>query len=81
MTGGLLAVVAANSYNLSLKHAGGGGQARYLLPLLALYAAVLALAARGAGRRWMPVVGTVIVLLALAHDVFSQLLTIARYYA
>jgi hypothetical protein len=81
MAGGLLAIVAADSYNLSLKHAGGAGQARYLLPLLALYAGVLALAARGAGRRLTPVVGTTIVLLALAHDVFSQLLTISRYYA
>ena len=81
MAGGLLLVIAANSYNLSLQHAGGAGQARYLLPLLALYAAVLALATRAAGRRWMPAIGIAIVLLALAQDVFSQLLVIARYYA
>ncbi len=53
---------------------------RYLLPLLALWGAVLALAARGAGRRWGPVAGVLIVTLALAHDIFSQLLVISRYY-
>ena len=30
---------------------------RYLLPLVALMGAALALAARGAGRRWGPVAG------------------------
>jgi len=81
MAGGLLVVVGVNSYNLWLQHAGGGGQTRYLFPLLALYAAVLVLATRAAGRRWTPVIGIAIVLLTLADDVFSQLLVIARYYA
>jgi len=56
-------------------------QVRYLFPLLALYAGALVLATRAAGRRWMPVAGCAIVVLAIAHDVFSQLLVIARYYA
>ena len=56
-------------------------QPRYVLPLLPLYAAIVALAVRGAGRRAAPVVGTVIVMLALAHTLFAQLLTITRYYA
>jgi hypothetical protein len=56
-------------------------QARYLTPLLSLYAALLALAVRGAGRRWAPVAGGAIVVLAIAHDVFAQLLVISRYYA
>jgi 4-amino-4-deoxy-L-arabinose transferase-like glycosyltransferase len=81
MAGGLMAVVAVNSYNLWLQDAGGAGQTRYLLPLLALYAGVLVLATRAVGRRWMPVIGVAIVLLTLADDVFSQLLVIARYYA
>jgi hypothetical protein len=54
---------------------------RYLLPMLALWGAVLALAARGAGRRWGPAVGALIVVLVLAHDIFSQFQDIARYYA
>jgi 4-amino-4-deoxy-L-arabinose transferase-like glycosyltransferase len=53
---------------------------RYLLPLLALWGPILALAARGAGRRWGPVAGVLIVTLLLAHDLFSQLLVISRYY-
>ena len=45
-----------------------------------VFAAILALAARGAGRRWGPAAGTLIVLLILAHDIFSQLLVVGRYY-
>jgi 4-amino-4-deoxy-L-arabinose transferase-like glycosyltransferase len=55
-------------------------QARYLLPLLCLYGLLVALAARGAGRRWGPVVGGGLVVLAMAHGLFAELLTIARYY-
>ena len=73
--------VAAASYVAYLRYHGNIAQARYLLPLVSLYAGALALATRGLGRRWAPVVGCAIVVLAIAHDVFSQLLVIARYYA
>jgi Predicted membrane protein (DUF2142) len=53
---------------------------RYLLPLLALWGPILALAARGAGRRWGPVAGALIVALLAAHDLFSGLLVVSRYY-
>jgi hypothetical protein len=56
-------------------------QARYLLPLLPLYASGLVLAALAVGRRWGRQLGAAIVLLALAHGVFAQLLVIARFYA
>ncbi|HEU4701295.1 MAG TPA: DUF2142 domain-containing protein [Conexibacter sp.] len=81
MAAGLLAVIGANSYNLHLQRAGGAGQTRYMLPLLALYAAMLVLATRALGRRWMAPVGIALVLLTLANAIFSQLLVIARYYA
>jgi 4-amino-4-deoxy-L-arabinose transferase-like glycosyltransferase len=55
-------------------------QARYLFPLLAFYALFIVLAARGAGRRWGPVLGAVLVLLAMAHGLFAETLTISRYY-
>jgi hypothetical protein len=55
-------------------------QARYLLPLLGLYGLLVALAARGAGRRWGPAVGAALVMLAMAHGLFAGLLTISRYY-
>jgi 4-amino-4-deoxy-L-arabinose transferase-like glycosyltransferase len=76
---GLLALIGAESYLV------GGFKAayvqpRYLLPLLSLGGAVLVLAARGAGRRWGPPAGALIVVLVLAHDVFSQLQVISRFY-
>jgi hypothetical protein len=47
---------------------------------LPLGAAVLALAVRGAGRRAGPAVAAALIVLFLAHDMFSQLQAIARYY-
>jgi 4-amino-4-deoxy-L-arabinose transferase-like glycosyltransferase len=55
-------------------------QARYLLPLLPLYASGLVLAALAVGRRWGRPLGAAIVVLALAHGVFAQLLVISRFY-
>jgi len=78
---GLLLLVGATSY-IGDQEPGGGPfwQPRYFLPLLPLLAAALALAARGAGRRWGPIVGVSIVVLVFAQDVFGQLQTVARYY-
>ena len=56
-------------------------QARYLLPLLPLYATAVGLAALGAGRRFGRPLGAAIVVLALAHSVFAQMVVIARFYA
>jgi 4-amino-4-deoxy-L-arabinose transferase-like glycosyltransferase len=55
-------------------------QARYLFPLLVFYGAFAALAMRGAGRRWAPLVGGALVVLAMAHGLFAETLTISRYY-
>jgi 4-amino-4-deoxy-L-arabinose transferase-like glycosyltransferase len=78
---GLMVLIGADSYHVFPTLTASYAQARYLLPLLPLLGAVLALAARGAGRRWGPTAGTLIVILFLAHDVFSQLLLVGRYYA
>jgi hypothetical protein len=81
MLAGELALVGADSYIQSSQPQGElFAEPRYLLPLIALWGAVLALAARGAGRRWLPVAGSLIVVAILAHDIFSQLQVIARYY-
>ena len=80
MSAGLLALVGAASYRQFPTINAEYGQARYLLPLLPLLGDALALAARGAGRRWGPTIGTLIVLLFLAHNLFSQLLVVARFY-
>jgi len=77
---GLMLLIGADSYRAFPGTDGEYGQARYLLPLLAPAGAVLALAARGAGRRWGPAAGTLIVVLFLAHDIFSQLQVVARFY-
>jgi hypothetical protein len=78
---GMLVLFGAASYLETPAFTGADAEPRYLLPLAALFAAVFALAARGAGRRWGPAVGTLLVLLILAHDIFSQLLVVGRYYA
>jgi 4-amino-4-deoxy-L-arabinose transferase-like glycosyltransferase len=77
---GLMLLVGADAYQTFPHRLAEYAQVRYLLPLLPLLGAALALAARGAGRRAGPAVGALIVLLFLAHDIFSQLLVIARYY-
>jgi 4-amino-4-deoxy-L-arabinose transferase-like glycosyltransferase len=80
MAAGLLILVGSASYTGFPQFAGAYAESRYLLPLLALMGAALALAARGAGRRWGPTVGVSILVLFVAHDIFSQLQVIARYY-
>jgi len=77
---GLMALLAGASFVGFPTLAAGDSEPRYFLPLLALGCALLALAARGAGRRWGPIAGTAIVVLILTHDILSQLLEVSRYY-
>jgi len=55
-------------------------QTRYLFPFLCLYAAFIALAALGAGRRYGRAVGAGIVMLAVAHSLLAQMLVVSRFY-
>ncbi|HTU77355.1 MAG TPA: DUF2142 domain-containing protein [Solirubrobacteraceae bacterium] len=80
MAAGVMALVGAASYKSFPARSAEFAEARYLLPMLPLLAALLALAARGAGRRWGPAAGASIVVLFLAHDIFSQLLVVSRFY-
>ncbi len=73
--------VVAYRYQRTVNAAAFFEQARYLFPLLPLYGALIAAAIKGAGRRWGPAVGGFIVVLAMGHSLFSQLLTIARFYS
>jgi hypothetical protein len=78
---GLMALIGSHAYlNLLIEGGGGHIQPRYLLPLIPLTGVALALAARGAGRRWGPPVGALIVVLFLGYDIFSQLLVVSRFY-
>jgi 4-amino-4-deoxy-L-arabinose transferase-like glycosyltransferase len=78
---GLCVEIGVQSYRYLVVSGGRFEQARYLLPLLGLYAAIAALAVRFGGRRWGLALGAALVVLALGHDLYAQAITIARYYA
>jgi 4-amino-4-deoxy-L-arabinose transferase-like glycosyltransferase len=78
---GLCVEIGVQSYRTAVQNGGTFEQPRYLLPLLCLYAAVAALAARGGGRRRGPTIGAGLVMLAIGHDLLSQAVTISRYYS
>jgi hypothetical protein len=74
-----LLLLGISSYRGFPEYGASSGEAHYLLPPLPLLGALVALSARGAGRRWGPILGTLIAVLAFAHDIFSQLQVISRY--
>jgi hypothetical protein len=80
---GLCVEIGVQSYRLMVQSGGSAQfeQARYLLPLLGLYGAIAALAVRFGGRRWGPLIGAALVLLAIGHDISAQVITISRYYS
>ena len=81
MFAGLLLLIELAAYRYHVSFLGQYfEQGRYLLPLLALYGAFIALAARGAGEKWGPAVGAFLVTLAMGHSLFAQLMTISRFY-
>jgi hypothetical protein len=80
MTGGLLLLIGLVALRGFAPGISGAIQGRYLLPLLALFAALLALAARGTGSRWGRTVGVALVLVCVGWSLFAQLLTIAWFY-
>ena len=80
VVGGLLVLIGWAGYRARVTGAPGFEQARYLLPLLPLYGAGVALAARLWGPRRGPLVAAVLVGVALSHDVLAQLLTVSRFY-
>jgi len=80
MAGGLLLLIGMVALRGFAPGIAGAIQGRYLLPLLALFAALVALAARGAGERWGRALGVALVLVCVAWSVFGQLLTIAWFY-
>lgn len=81
MVAGLLVSIGFSGVRYRKDTGMGFEQARYLFPLLPLYAAAVALAALGAGRRLARPVGAGVVVLAMGHSVFAQLLVIGRFYA
>jgi hypothetical protein len=83
MVVGIAVGIAVAAYGAEQSLRQGGGylfQARYFFPLAALMAGVVALAARGAGRRVGPAIGAAIVMLVLAHNLLSQVTALAHWY-
>ena len=77
---GLLSALAYVGYGLR-PDTTGFEQGRYLLPLLAPLAAIVALGAVGAGRRFGRFVGVLVVVGSIGLTFYAHLLTIARFYA
>jgi 4-amino-4-deoxy-L-arabinose transferase-like glycosyltransferase len=75
----LLALLGAAGYQFERRIGLPFEQTRYLFLLLPLYGALLAVAARGAGRLGR-YVGVGLVAIAAAHELFAVLLTISHYY-
>ena len=82
MSIGVLLIVGIASYLSSLATEGveGFGDPRYLLTMLPLLGGMVTLAIRGVTPRWARSAAAVILVLFLAHDLFSQLQVVARYY-
>ena len=77
---GVMALLSIVGYRYELKFETYFQSPRYLFALLPLGAAVVAVAARGAGRRFGPAFGAGLVMIVIALSVFAQLATLERYY-
>ena len=77
---GLLLLIGWAGYQGRLSDGNLFEQARYLLPLGAFYAGVVALAARGAGPRLERGVASALVVVACGHALLSVLLVAGRFY-
>jgi hypothetical protein len=77
---GLLAAIGYAGIRYRLTTGYPFEQARYLFPLLPLYGLFIVLVARGLGPRWAGALGAALVVLAMAHGLFAETLTISRYY-
>ena len=80
MAVGLFGAIGYAGIRYQLNNGSQFVQARYMFPLLVFYGLFMVLAARGVGRRWAPVLGAVLVVLAMVHGLFAETLTISRYY-
>jgi hypothetical protein len=81
MAAAICGVVALAGFRLAPPPLEPVFQARYLLPLLALYAGLIGLAAYAGGRRWGPAIATIAVAVAVTHNAAAIVLTVGRYYA
>jgi 4-amino-4-deoxy-L-arabinose transferase-like glycosyltransferase len=78
---GIAGAIGAHQYQAVLDNSPAFTQARYLLPLFALYGGLVVVALRLAGRRVGPYLAIAAVTLAAVHGLSAMLLTVSRYYA
>jgi len=78
--GGLCVAIGVLGYRAYLIRAPTFEQARYLLPLLPLYALFPALAVSAVPRRWAAPLAVLITTGVLFHSVLAQVTTVVRYY-
>ncbi len=79
MCAGVMGAVGLAIYRLS-SFGAPVAQARYLLPLIPVYAALIALASRAGGRRFGPAIAAAIVVTMSAHGFAAVMLSIHQYY-
>lgn len=77
---GLMAAIGYTGVRYQLSTGEQFAQARYLFPLICFYGLFVVLAAHAPPRRWAPVLGALLVVLAMTHGLFAETLTISRYY-
>jgi hypothetical protein len=78
---GLLLLLGYTGYTYNRDTGFGFEQGRYLLPLMPLYAAVVAAGLRALGARWGPVAGAVLIALCVGWTGWAMVLTAGRFYA
>jgi 4-amino-4-deoxy-L-arabinose transferase-like glycosyltransferase len=77
---GVLAAVGLTDYQASITNAPRFEQARYLLPLIALYGGLFALAGKGLGSRLVRLILPALWVLVSLHTVAAVILTTDRFY-
>ena len=81
MCAGLMFLLGYTGYGYAKVTGYGFEQGRYLLPLAALYAVVLALAFRALGSRAGPIAAVSVVVGTMLLNVCGMVVTVARFYA
>ena len=76
----LFAIIARQGYDYHVTTGFIFEQARYLFPLVGLYAAAVVTATLGLGRRLAPILGCLAVGLFCLHDMAGIFVTLSRYY-
>jgi 4-amino-4-deoxy-L-arabinose transferase-like glycosyltransferase len=81
LSAGIMLLLAYVGYSLVRTGTRGFEQGRYLLPLMAPFAAFVALGVSGFGQRVGRYLGVLVVIASFGFTFYAHLLTVARFYA